>query len=378
MEQPGYAQPAPQATPQNATAKSEASKQLEEYQRILDRMNEIQDSKKTPSQRKMTKQQRQQEYINKFLYAKGEEGAVRQTSDLHKNYQAFGEERGAKLASGVPAKSRSGSAAGMKKDGKKNVHDSHKQGSKSPSGSAKKLSPKDKNFKPGNKQSSPSKDKYQNKDLESLGEFGMNSFARKSAWLNRCIEGDQCIDLSEIQECLNGYGRIIEFQFRPQDAGSVNHKEAETGAVISPELNLQNMHIQRMNEGHFKHGLFNGFGRCIDHTGAAYVGFWKLLQKSAVIGKQKITIEFSGPHGKWVSYDKDGNVFNKEGAYLSNVLTKCSRMTRPLEIESFKDNVEPLETFGMRMTDMFRGCGLCRPMLKHSDPDSLYIYDVAA
>jgi hypothetical protein len=74
-----------------------------------------------------------------------------------------------------------------------------------------------------------------------------------------------------------------------------------------------------MNEGHFKHGLFNGFGRCIDHSGAAYVGFWKLLQKSAVIGKEKITIEYSGPHGKWVSYDKDGNFVNKEGLYITNV-----------------------------------------------------------
>jgi hypothetical protein len=44
-------------------------------------MNELQDSKKAPETRKMTKKQRQQEYIDKFLHAKGEEVAVRQTTD---------------------------------------------------------------------------------------------------------------------------------------------------------------------------------------------------------------------------------------------------------------------------------------------------------
>jgi len=47
-----------------------------------------------------------------------------------------------------------------------------------------------------------------------------------------------------------------------QDAMDDAEKAQGTGRELS--FNCQNLHMQNVYEGEFKHGLFNGFGRILD------------------------------------------------------------------------------------------------------------------
>ena len=70
----------------------------------------------------------------------------------------------------------------------------------------------------------------------------------------------------------------------------------------------------------------------------------------------------STPNGKWTSYYTDGSSMNPEGIYMSSTNPSLhSKHIKPCKIHDFTKNEEPVETFGMRMSEMLSGCGCCKP-----------------
>ena len=81
--------------------------------------------------------------------------------------------------------------------------------------------------------------------------------------------GPKFIDISKIQDALNGYARVIEF------------------TCSKEEFDLQKLHVKFLNEGQYLKGQFEGFGRSIDANGTSQEGFWKRQQITLLKNEQK-------------------------------------------------------------------------------------------
>lgn len=131
--------------------------------------------------------------------------------------------------------------------------------------------------------------------------------------------------------------------------------------------------MQNVYEGEFTSGLFNGFGRIFDAQGRCHVGFWKAGPKDLKDPKAKHMLEVSRPHGKWCSYRKDGVPLNSEGLYTADAMANNNRLCKLEKIKDFEKNTEPGLSFGQRVQDLFRGCGMCQPpRVQHEN--TMYIF----
>ena len=159
-----------------------------------------------------------------------------------------------------------------------------------------------------------------------------------------------------------------------QDAMYGSEKAQGTGKELS--FNCQNLHMQNVYEGEFKHGLFNGFGRILDAQGRCHVGFWKTGPKDLKDLKSKNKLEVSRPHGKWCSYRKDGVPLNSEGLYIADAMANNNRLCALQKIKDFEKNTEPAPSFGQRVQDLFRGCGMCQPVRAEHE-NTMYIFETS-
>ena len=92
------------------------------------------------------------------------------------------------------------------------------------------------------------------------------------------------------------------------------------------------------------------------------------------MGTEKVTIEVSGPHGKWASYEKNGPIMNTEGIYITDEKQTACKMIKALAIDDYIKNEEPRVSFGMRMGEFFGGCCVCKADPKTDPTDhNLYI-----
>lgn len=62
-----------------------------------------------------------------------------------------------------------------------------------------------------------------------------------------------------------------------------------------------------------------------------------------------------------------------EGLYAADPVTNTNRLCSVQKIKDFNKNTEPSLSIGQRVTDLFRGCGMCMP--KHTDTENgMYIF----
>lgn len=71
--------------------------------------------------------------------------------------------------------------------------------------------------------------------------------------------------LSDVSEYLNGYGRLLHFTVLKKD---------EDG-TFNPFREGQDNIVSRIEEGHFRKGRLDGFGRILSEDGQHQIGFFK-------------------------------------------------------------------------------------------------------
>merc|ERR1712107_550196 len=72
--------------------------------------------------------------------------------------------------------------------------------------------------------------------------------------------------ISDVSKHLNGYGRIQYFTVLKAD---------DDNGDFNPLMKGQTNIVTRIEEGHFRHGKLDGFGRVLLEDGHHQIGFWK-------------------------------------------------------------------------------------------------------
>ena len=99
----------------------------------------------------------------------------------------------------------------------------------------------------------------QKKDLEYLYQVQLED-------PNELLENGDFTRQSDVDQYLNGYGRVQYF--------TVLKSDPETGD-FNPLMKDQTNIVTRIEEGHFKNGKLDGFGRVLAEDGHHEIGFWK-------------------------------------------------------------------------------------------------------